>query len=199
VVGEANHGDLEASDLLDDIALEDRLVPFLVGHVVGDDREVGLLDQREQVLLRVEEFPVPGRHDLVADGVHDLHHRNALIDDRESRAVPGVAGVDQQGRLRFLGAQPLDEGGSMGHAADFPFVLRLLDVVTLAGLRPPGLHLVQVAVIDRAQVAVDVVGADDPELLLLGVCDTGPGQLRNEQQGRQCREAPAARPEGATS
>ena len=147
-IGETDDGHLQPAHLLDHVLRERRLVPLAVRHVVGDDRELRHVDEVEEVLLVVDELPVGGGHRVIADGVHDLHHRDAPVEHRQPRPVPRVAGIEHQGPPRLFRAQTPDDGGHVGHAPEPALQRRLGDVVALAGLSAPWLDLVEVAVVD---------------------------------------------------
>ena len=188
-IGETDDRDLETAHVLDHELGERRLVPLEVGHVVGDDGEIRHVDEIEEVVLVVDELPVSGRHDVVADGVHDLHHRDALVERRETRPVPGIAGIEQQGPAGSLRAQAPDDGGHVGHAPELALQRGLGDIVALARLPAPGLDLVEVAVVERPEVGVEVVGAEDANL----------DRLRGADHGGRQREQPGERQRGRDS
>ena len=196
-IGETDDRHPETAHLLDHVLRECRIVPLQVGHVAGDDRKLREIDQLEKMLLVVDELPVAGRHHVVADGVHDLHHRHTLVEHRQSRAVPRISGVEQQGPAAHLRTQALDDGGHVRHAAELALQGGLGDIVTLARLPAPGLEIVEIAVVERSEVGMEVVGAEDTDLGRLGRAEHGHRQ--QEQPDERGREPVANGRHGQTS
>ena len=201
-VGESHQGHFHVPHLPDDVRVQHRLVPLAVGQVVGDQREFGQVNEVEQLILGVHELPVSGGHRVIANGVHDLHHRNALVEHRNPGPVPSVPSVQHKRLARFFGTQPLDHRGHMRHAADLALQFRLVDVVALAGLRTPRLDFVKIAVVERLQVGVQIVGRNEPDLLGFRSQQWLEAQAPNQQRGGQPspnRKPPEDAPHGLST
>ena len=110
-------------------------------HVRREEWEARILrTQREHVLSPVE-VVISHREPVVAHEVHRLRDRFALVGVRDERALPGVAGVDEQGPLRCPRPERRDLSRELRHATG-----------SEAGARVRARHEV------RVEVAVDVVG-----------------------------------------
>src|SRR3954466_12738009 len=128
--GLADDRDAMAAELLDHGGLEHAPRRLVEGGGVVECRFLAqenvlrqklALEAREivaQRLLAVGEFPMPG-HRLDTEQVCGLDHVAALHDVGESRALPEVAAVNEQGVL-FAGiaAQAVDQRLQMGEAAE---------------------------------------------------------------------------------
>ena len=110
-------------------------------HVRREEWEARVLGTLREHVLPPVEVVISHREPVVVHEVHCLRDRFALVGVRDERALPGVAGVDEQGPLRCPRPERRDLSRELRHATG-----------SEAGARVRARHEV------RVEVAVDVVG-----------------------------------------
>ena len=78
-ISQANHGNFQIANFPYNILIENRFLPFSVSQIISNYREISLINQIQKMIFRIQKIPISGRHDIVANGVHDFHHRNTFV------------------------------------------------------------------------------------------------------------------------
>ena len=155
VVGHADDGDLEWTDLFDYIGLNVwqryRLIPLGVVEVGDHDGKTGGGEQTFECCAVVKELHVARDHRVVTDRIHDFQHRPTVETQGNDGAMPGVTGVEYQGAARKQGTLALDERGDMSEAAHTPFASGMRNELVVALF----------AVKHGSEITVGVVGPED--------------------------------------
>jgi len=114
---------------------------------------------------------VADRHDVIADGLHELGLGRALVGGVEQRALERIPGIEDKHVVAQRRAHLVDLGLDPSHAAK-AFALRF--AFGVAGRIEP---------VDRFDTAVNVVGVQDVQREI-GGGDTG-GQAKHSGAGQQ--------------
>ena len=201
----ADDGDLDSRELVDGERREDRLAGVLVGHIGGEELEVGSLEPvtGEASLHRVAaallhtrqlgrsfvELVVPDAVVIEADQVHRLDRRLVVEDRRNERGGPDeVAGGHEQ-RVRIRGPQVADIAGQI--------------LGTARGCIPDA----TTRALWRTELPMEVVEGQDLHVRRLGVLFALPTRRRLCRHHRRdrcrsdehnCREMPALHPVSST-